>query len=78
MQNRLNETNTEVSDAVQKAQEERSDFYHVVETTANEFVNKGKEWRGQLEAARTSLQQASTASLEKSTSTELELLITVI
>merc|ERR1712071_97261 len=65
--NRLNETNTEVSDAVQKAQEERSDFYHVVETTANEFVNKGKEWRGQLEAARTSLQQASTASLEKST-----------
>merc|ERR1712071_570499 len=60
--NRLNETNTEVSDAVQKAQEERSDFYHVVETTANEFVNKGKEWRGQLEAARTSLQQASTAS----------------
>jgi len=64
--NRINETQTEMSDAVMKAQEERSKFYHVVETTANEFVNKGKEWRGQLEATRSSLQQASTASLEKS------------
>ena len=66
VQNRINETQTEMSDAVMKAQEERSKFYHVVETTANEFVNKGKEWRGQLETARSSLQQASTASLEKS------------
>ena len=60
-----------MSDAVMKAQEERSKFYHVVETTANEFVNKGKEWRGQLEATRSSLQQASTASLEKSNPLEL-------
>lgn len=52
---------------MKKAQEERSKFYHVVETTANEFVNKGKEWRGQLEAARSALQQAATESLEKST-----------
>lgn len=51
--------------AVQKAQEERSNFYHVVETTANDFVAKGKDLRSQLETARATLLQTATASLEK-------------
>ena len=49
-----------------KAQQERSHFYHVVETTANEFVNKAKDWRSQLETARSSMMQTATVSLEKS------------
>lgn len=52
---------------MQKVQQERSNFYHVVETTANDFVMKGKDWLGNLETARSSLLQAATVSLEKST-----------
>lgn len=62
---RMNDTNAEVSTSVQKAQEERGKFYHVVEGTANDFVAKGKELRTQLESARATLLQTVTASLEK-------------
>lgn len=62
---RLNETTSEASTSIEKAQEERSQFYHVVETTANDFVAKGKELHGQLEAARSTLLQTVTVSLEK-------------
>lgn len=54
-----------MSTAVQKAQEERSHFFHVVETTANDFVAKGKDLRGQLETARSTMLQTAIASLEK-------------
>ena len=64
---RMNDTSSDVSDAVQKAQEERSNFYHVVETTANDFVTKGKEMRGQLQSARSQMLQKATESLEKGT-----------
>ena len=52
---------------MQKVQQERSNFYHVVETTANDFVMKGKDWLGNLETARSSLLQAATvtAALEE-------------
>ena len=64
----MNDTSSGVADAVLKTQEERSNFYHVVETTANEFVTKGKELRGQLQSARSQMLQKATDSLEKGTS----------
>ena len=67
VQSRINISSADLSDAVQKAQEERGKFYHVVETTANEFVGKGKDWRGHLETARASLLQTAVVSLEKGT-----------